>query len=489
MKRCLSLEDVPCIKKPRSVWVCFLTSKKRDNVSFIDLSAQMSSTWKTMSAEEKQPFFNMAENDRKRYEEECALLTPEDRAKMKKRQQQLRPRRHLNGFLLFLREKREGKENKEQDQTILCQEASKEWQAFSEEEKETYNQQAKQQSCELAKKRKKQLHIWYFNVSRKEFYEQAPLMCERKQLEKSLREKTVNVRNLCLHGWGWEPSDVIVLVFWLAEHMKLPEAFVLDEPTFKVDVKYSHEIRALILHRQRQRFEFNTQVFRSVQVSKSGASLVSSHEIDPSAESPIFSRSELNDTMKEESPEESQEKDIQKTKTKIYYDMFRENPENPLLTEQPAWWRVLCQYDIQTYQDFLFVCKHDVAIQNFGLLEKISKQIQTKSQKVHKSDANTIFHLVSELLLLLNIPSLVAFGTTVPFDDFLKYQERLHQICFELAQASGRTNRSTRQTQNSTFWTVKRELQRTCGTTFVRSSPTLLLYEPWSKIQRFWTST
>lgn len=102
------------VRSARSVWISFLSSVRAEkrpeysNLSFGELCKILSPVWRTMTAEQKQPFTDAYERDKLRYQQQLSNLSEEDK-KILRAHKRLRraaragkPKSSVSGYMRFV---------------------------------------------------------------------------------------------------------------------------------------------------------------------------------------------------------------------------------------------------------------------------------------------------------------------------------------------------------------------------------------------------
>lgn len=141
------------IRGPRSAWIYFIQSN-RGNCAVPHTSKPLSEKWKTMSQEEKNPYYDKESEDFDRYRKEMKLLNDTDRKllrmiKKRKREEKAKiyPKRCLTAYHLFLQEERPKiiKENPTFKFAEIGKELGNRWKNISIELKATFLQRAEKE--------------------------------------------------------------------------------------------------------------------------------------------------------------------------------------------------------------------------------------------------------------------------------------------------------------------------------------------------------
>jgi len=152
---------------PRSPWVCFLLEKKTEKkfslLKYPDLCKVMSPIWKSMSEEEKKPYFECYQRDLNRYKFTVNHFSQDQKQKhfvyrrqmkTKKREGQLkRPR---SSFIIFQEDQRPHFALKYPQLTCIeiAKKIGEEWRQLTEEQKEPWKQRQKLETNQYTSQKK-----------------------------------------------------------------------------------------------------------------------------------------------------------------------------------------------------------------------------------------------------------------------------------------------------------------------------------------------
>lgn len=137
----------------RSTWINFISTKRAElganaPKSFGELCKTLSSEWHAMTAEQKQPYVEMYEKDRTRYQNEKANLTDEAKATLRAIRRQCRGRRNANrpkpalsAYMFFVKHERRQLAQANPNLTFeqIGGELGRRWRSLSETERAPFN--------------------------------------------------------------------------------------------------------------------------------------------------------------------------------------------------------------------------------------------------------------------------------------------------------------------------------------------------------------
>ncbi|KRY41320.1 High mobility group protein 1.2, partial [Trichinella spiralis] len=131
------------------VKMCYEEHKKKypsENVQVTEISKKCSEKWKTMTQQEKQRFYELAQKDRERYQAEVAAFGGEDALRKRKRNKKdpNAPKRALSAFFFFSHAERPEVQKSHPDWKVgqLAQELGRMWKALNDEQKRKYEEMA-----------------------------------------------------------------------------------------------------------------------------------------------------------------------------------------------------------------------------------------------------------------------------------------------------------------------------------------------------------
>lgn len=158
-RKCAAVKKVfrkNMVKGPKTAWIFFCREKRKgilDNdptLSFGDICKKLSPQWKSLSKTERESYESMHADDKNRYKNEVANLTPsqlKDRRfyrKMKRKQRKSRPSIARSPYMWFViaNRKKVATENPLFGFDQIGRELGRLWNCMTNEEKETYKKQS-----------------------------------------------------------------------------------------------------------------------------------------------------------------------------------------------------------------------------------------------------------------------------------------------------------------------------------------------------------
>ncbi len=140
-------------KRARSAYIFFCSDKRAEvaakGLKNTEILKELGKMWSNLSEKKKKPYAKMAEEDKKRYDEEMKTYVPEDddsKGKKGKKGKSAKAgeKRPLSSYMLFCKDKRDEvkKENPELKSTEITKKLGELWRGLSEKKKKKYTDMA-----------------------------------------------------------------------------------------------------------------------------------------------------------------------------------------------------------------------------------------------------------------------------------------------------------------------------------------------------------
>lgn len=152
-------EENPSPKRTRSAYIYFCTEKRgevkksKPSISNTDILSELGKMWKTLNDKKKKPFIDMANKDKKRYEEEMKNYVPSDNKQNKVKKVKKESNRTPSAYILFCKNKRQEVKSSNPDlkTTEITSKLGKMWSSLDEKTKKNYKDQAEKLKNEKKK--------------------------------------------------------------------------------------------------------------------------------------------------------------------------------------------------------------------------------------------------------------------------------------------------------------------------------------------------
>lgn len=153
-------EENPSPKRARSAYIYFCTEKREEvkksnpSISNTEILSELGKMWKSLTDKKKKPFVDMANKDKKRYEEEMKNYVPSENKQNKVKKVKKESNRTPSAYILFCKNKREEVKSSNPDlkTTEITSKLGKMWSSLDEKSKKKYKEQAEKLKAEKNKK-------------------------------------------------------------------------------------------------------------------------------------------------------------------------------------------------------------------------------------------------------------------------------------------------------------------------------------------------